>query len=162
MVVDERLPVAAVARTFGVAPQTVYKWLRRYHAAGTSGLMDRSCGPLHPHRKYPPVTEELRQALFRTLHTPPHEYGLNRTTWRITDLIEVLTDRGFPLNEATASRLIREAGYRWKKARVVLTSNDSKFRQKLDRVRGTLAQLKDDEAFFSVDEFCELEALRVW
>ena len=153
MVGDQRLPVATVARTFGVSPRTVCTWLHRYRVAGKPGLVDRSSGPLHPHRKYPPVTEELRQALFRTLHTPPHEYGLNRTTWRITDLIEVLTDRGFALNEPTASRLIREAGYRWRKARVVLTSNDPKFREKLDRLRETLARLKDDEAFFSVDEF---------
>jgi hypothetical protein len=38
MVVDERLPVAEVARTFGVTPQTVYKWLRRYRAAGDPGF----------------------------------------------------------------------------------------------------------------------------
>jgi hypothetical protein len=58
-----------------------------------------------------------------------------------------------PVNEPTVSRLIRAGGYRWRKAKVVLTSNDSKFREKLDRLRETLSGLKEDEAFFSVDEF---------
>lgn len=153
VVVEQGLPAARVAEAFRVSPQTVHKWLRRYRSAGLPGLRDLPCIPHHVHRKYPPVTDELRKALFATLHAPPRDYGLNRTTWRIPDLVEALTDRGHPVNEPTASRLIREAGYRWKKAKVVLTSNDPKFREKLDRVRGTLVRLRDDEAFFSVDEF---------
>ena len=76
---------------------------------------------------------------------PQSEYGLNRTTWRIPDLVDALRSKGFLVNQPLVSGLIREGGYRWKKARVVLTSNDRRFREKLDRVR--------DEAFFSLDEF---------
>lgn len=36
---------------------------------------------------------------------------------------------------------------------VVLTSNDTKFREKLDRVQSTLSNLGEDEAFLSIDEF---------
>ena len=90
---------------------------------------------------------------FSMLHSPPSEHGFNRTTWRIPDLVEVMQKRSHFLNEPMVSRLISDGGYRWRQARVVLTSNDPKFRQKLDRVKATLSQLREDEAFFSVDEF---------
>jgi hypothetical protein len=69
------------------------------------------------------------------------------------DLVDVMNRSGHTVNEPMVSGLIRAGGYRWKQARVVLTSNDPKFREKLDRVRRTLAKLSKDEAFFSVDEF---------
>ena len=146
-------PVREVALTFGVSPQTVYKWLRRHRDGGASCLVDRSSCPHRVRRKYPAPTEETKKALFATLHTPPAEHGINRTTWRIKDLLSVLDGKGYALNEPMVSRLIKESGYRWKKARVVLTSNDPKFREKLDQVRQTLAVMQPDEAFFSVDEF---------
>jgi hypothetical protein len=40
-----------------------------------------------------------------------------------------------------------------RKARVVLTSNDPEYAEKLDRIRSTLSWLCPDEAFFSIDEF---------
>jgi transposase-like protein len=83
MVTEEGFSIAQVAHTFKVSRQTVHKWLRRHGAGGPSSLADRSCVPRRIHRKYPPVTDDLKKALFETLHAPPREYGLNRTTWRI-------------------------------------------------------------------------------
>ena len=153
MVLDQRRPISEVAAAFGVSRETLHKWLRRYRTGGPKALVDRSCRPDRIHRKYPPPTDELKNVLFKTLHAPPRDHGFNRTTWRIGDLVTTLSGLGYRVNERTVSQLIREGGYRWKKAKVVLTSNDPKFREKLDRVRGTLAQLEEDEAFFSVDEF---------
>lgn len=137
---------------FGLSPQTVYKWLRR-HDGGDGALSNRSCGPHNTRRKYPPPTDRMKKEFFSVLHAPPSEYGLNRTTWRIPDLVEFLRMRGHAMNEPMASKLIRDGGYRWRQARVVLTSNDPKFREKLGRLKRTLARLGEDEAFFSVDEF---------
>ena len=153
MILDERRAISDVAATFGISRETLHRWLRRYRTDGPGALTDRSCRPHRIHRKYPVPTEELKNALFKTLHAPPRDYGFNRTTWKIGDLATTLTGLGYPVNEPTVSRLIQEGGYRWKKARVVLTSNDPKFREKLDRLRETLARVKDDEAFFSIDEF---------
>ena len=145
--------VREVADLFGLSPPTVYRWLRRHREGGPSALQNRSSRAHRIHRKYPPPTDDLKKTLFGVLHAPPSEYGLNRTTWRVGDLVNVMQRKGHPMNEPMVSELIRAAGYRWRKARVVLTSNDPKFREKLDRVRGTLANLGEDEAFFSVDEF---------
>jgi hypothetical protein len=45
------------------------------------------------------------------------------------------------------------AGYRWRKARVVLTSTDPTYSDKLDRIHSILSNLKSDEVFFSIDEY---------
>ena len=104
-------------------------------------------------REYPVPSARTKKELFRILHAPPSDYGLNRTSWRIADLVYALEHKGFPVDERMVSGMVREGGYRWRQARVVLTSNDQKFREKLDRVREALAGLRDDETFFSVDEF---------
>jgi DDE superfamily endonuclease len=50
-------------------------------------------------------------------------------------------------------KITKAAGYRWRKARIVLTSNDPEFSEKLERVRTILSKLGPDEEFFSIDEF---------
>ena len=50
-------------------------------------------------------------------------------------------------------RVIRSTGFKWRKARVVLTSRDPDYSQKVRRIKQILAGLKNDEAFFSIDEF---------
>ena len=44
-VVVQRWPAAEVAEQLGVSRATVYKWLRRYRAEGSGGLVDRSSRP---------------------------------------------------------------------------------------------------------------------
>ena len=50
-VLEERVPVSVVAEQCGVSRNTVYKWIRRYCAAGEPGLRDGSSEPRQiPHR----------------------------------------------------------------------------------------------------------------
>jgi hypothetical protein len=49
--------------------------------------------------------------------------------------------------------IIKAAGYRWLKAKKVLTSNDPDYREKLDKVQKILGNLAQDEGFFSIDEY---------
>jgi hypothetical protein len=71
----------------------------------------------------------------------------------MSDLLDVLKRQGHAINLPIMTQIIRGAGYRWRKAKVVLTSNDKRFREKVDRVREILSRLRPDEAFFSIDEF---------
>jgi len=50
-------------------------------------------------------------------------------------------------------KIIKKAGYRWKKAKIVLTSNDPEYKQKLEHIKEILISLSKDERFFSCDEF---------
>jgi hypothetical protein len=71
----------------------------------------------------------------------------------MADLRMVLAARGVDLHVSTIRAIIKDAGYRWRKARKVLTSNDPYYREKLMRMTAILSALKPGERFFSIDEF---------
>lgn len=97
--------------------------------------------------------ESLKKALFGLLHEPPSLSGFNRTTWKLVDLKSTLAARGFPASDSVVREAIRKAGFRWRSAKVVLTSTDPKYREKVQHVQMVLSQLGDDERFFSIDEY---------
>jgi hypothetical protein len=65
------------------------------------------------------------------------------------DLHHVLSEAGHRMSHERIRRTIKEAGFRWRKAKVVLTSTDPDYRVKLNEIKKILAGLKEDEAFFS-------------
>lgn len=143
---------AAVSREFRVSTRTVRKWLRRYRSEGPAGLEDKSSAPTVVPRRLLQPGVELNDAVMRVLHTPPVEHGLNRTSWRMGDIKAVLDKQGRIATLNSIRTVIRNAGVQWKQARVALTSKDPDCRAKLDAIKGTLANLAVDEAFFSIDE----------
>src|SRR6266436_5837793 len=71
-------------------------------------------------------------------------------------------DRGPPFGlkvygERASRRSISEysiaAGYKFKKAKKSLTSDDPNYREKLTKITSALSHLAPDEKFFSIDEF---------
>jgi hypothetical protein len=68
-------------------------------------------------------------------------------------LSRVLKENGRQIGTAVIAKMIKAAGYKWRKARIVLTSTDPTYREKLDRIRSILSHLQPDEAFFSIDEY---------
>jgi transposase len=153
-VIDKREIAAFVADEFRVTPRTVHKWVGRFRTSGFEGLRDRSSRPHRiPRHQLKPDSSELHDAVFSLLHSPPSDSGFNRTTWRLSDLRAMLCSRGIVATPRNISIVIKRAGYRWKQARVTLTSKDPEYRNKVEVIHQTLSQLKDDEAFFSIDEF---------
>jgi hypothetical protein len=96
---------------------------------------------------------KYKEMVFTVLHAPPKDYGFNRTTWRLRDIHTAMAQLGMPIGKNYIIRIIRGAGYRFVKARVVLTSNDPSYREKVDRIHRILKRLKSTERFFSIDEF---------
>lgn len=137
----------AIAEHLVLSRNTVMKRLAACDANGTQGLLARKPRLLK--------TEDpsLKSAIFGLLHEPPSLSGYNRTTWRIVDLRETLAKNGHDVGTETIRRIIKAAGFKWKSAKVVLTSTDPEYRQKLEYVQTVLANLGDDERFFSIDEF---------
>jgi len=144
---------AAVAQESRVTTKTVLKWITRFRAEGPSGLEDRTSRPHHIARRHLQPGKELGDAVFALLHTPPRDSGFNRTTWRLTDLHSALQTRGVTTTLNNLSVVIKQAGYQWKKARISLTSSDPLYREKVEAIKKVLSGLKNDEAFFSIDEF---------
>lgn len=137
----------AIAEHLGLSRNTVRKYVTAFDAGGVEQLLARK-----------PVSrkiddEAFSSALFALLHEPPSLSGYNRTTWRLQDLRAALARQGHQACRSIISEAIRKAGYRWRSAKVVLTSNDPDYRQKLERVQSVLTSLRTDERFFSIDEF---------
>jgi hypothetical protein len=69
------------------------------------------------------------------------------------DLHAVLQQQGVPISKNIIHKIIKAAGYRFRKARRVLTSTDPEYRDKLQKIIQILSNLKPDEKFFSIDEY---------
>ena len=65
----------------------------------------------------------------------------------------MMSEEGLGVCGAGIRKIIRKAGYTFRKAKKVLTSNDPEYRSKLEQITKILRNLKPDEKFFSVDEF---------
>lgn len=136
------------AQAIGLSRNT-YRGYQRLFSNGGAELLFAAY-----HRRAPKSdSDAYRNAVFELLHQPPSAYDINRTSWRLDDLCRVLGQKGMPIGRETASQIIRAAGYRWRHAKVVLTSNDPAYREKLDHVQAVLGALQPDEAFFSIDEY---------
>jgi len=132
-----------------ISKGSLFRYWRDFRQGGTEKLFFRK--PRSDKRACIPA---IQNAVFSLLHSPPSAHGFNRTTWRLADMKAAL---GEAYNDAISCDVIREvivnAGWKWRLARRVLTSNDPEYREKVDRVKKTLAELAKDEAFFSIDEY---------
>ncbi|RKE26166.1 DDE superfamily endonuclease [Paraburkholderia sp. BL23I1N1] len=131
----------------GISSSTYNVYKRTFTEGGSQALFSRKSPP----RKS--ENETLKAMIFRVLHEPPSNYDINRTTWTMHLLRKVLGENGNAACPEVIRAITRAAGYRWRKARIVLTSADPDYSEKLDHIRSILANLKSDEAFFSIDEY---------
>jgi transposase len=137
-----------VASFLCVTRPTVRHYISDYKKGGVQWVLDLS-------RKEVKKADDPNYAasVFKTIHAPPSAFGFNRTTWRMDDLYAVLLKQGVRISRANIRRIIRVAGYKFRKAKKVLTSTDPEYREKLQKITQILANLKPDEKFFSIDEF---------
>jgi transposase len=157
--IERRRALAVVASRSGLRTSVACRLLkqcRQSYARSVRLFEGGGAAPLfaprvNPHRKFD--CERIKQAVFNILHQPPASFGINRTTWKMADLARVMKESEEPACEEVIRTIVKRAGYRWRKARIVLTSNDPKFSQKVERIRFILANLTAEEAFFSIDEF---------
>jgi hypothetical protein len=101
-----------VCSFLGIDNKTRRKYLRTFESGGQASLFERKTVST---RKFD--DEEIKQAVFRLLHEPPSNYGINRTTWTMCDLAWVLRETGHPACPEVIRKITKAAGYRWRKAR---------------------------------------------
>ena len=145
---EKGISLSIVCAFLNLSRQSVLKYCRRYHEGGVELLMARKAPSSTKFDK-----DSNKQAIFSLIHTPPSTYGINRTTWRMADLQAVLQRQGTPLCRDVIRRILKEAGFKWRSARIVLTSTDPEYRTKVESIKRILAELGQDEAFFSIDEY---------
>lgn len=142
------IPINSVANILGCQRNTIRSYINKFETGGIEQLFNFG-------RKKTKKFEEPKyiETLFKILHSPPSVYGYNRTTWRMEDLYRTLAKEGYSLSKPYIRQIIRKAGYRFLKAKKVLTSTDPQYREKLIEITKILSNLKTNEKFFSIDEF---------
>jgi transposase len=131
-----------------VSTGSLFRYWRIYRESGTEKLFTRKARSDKQSND-----EAVKSAVFALLHSPPSAHGINRTTWTIVDLQRILSEGEHTAGGQTIRTVIKEAGFKWRHARVVLTSNDPDYKAKVEAITKILSVLKPDEAFFSVDEY---------
>jgi transposase len=137
-----------ICEFLGINKHSFQKYRRAFDKGGHTALLARKTIAT---RKID--DDKLKQAIFGLLHAPPERHGKNRTSWKMEDFAKVLSQRGSPACPEVIRKITRAAGYKWRKARIVLTSRDPDYRAKVAEIQETLSRLGPDEVFFSIDEF---------
>ncbi|RVU02136.1 IS630 family transposase [Mucilaginibacter limnophilus] len=151
-----------VADKVEVHLDTVEQWVAIFKLRGIAGLLRK---PWTLNDEKQKEVEQKIKNLNALIHQSPSLYGINRTSWRTEDLAAVYSKvYGVVLTRSTVWNYLQRQGYRFRKAKEVLTSPDPKFREKLDKITSILNNLKPDDRFFSIDEMgsCGIRAKVGW
>lgn len=137
-----------IAQGLQLSVKTVNRYCEIYRTEGAKKLFAS-----HSHSGAKWRDEKIKAAVLSLLHSPPSIHDVNRTTWKMHDLRIVLKRQGVNIAAATVRKIIRASGFKWRKARIALTSNDPLYREKVDKIKSILSNLGPKERFFSIDEF---------
>jgi transposase len=143
------IPNAIISAILHSSRKTTRRYFTVYSEAGTSGLF----GSRTQQSKTPADPGKTRHML-ELLHQKPTAFGINRTSWTQRALIQAYKERYKQvISRCIVQRLIKNAGYSWRKARRVLTSPDPKYEEKVELLLRTLRSLGESELLFFLDEW---------
>jgi transposase len=134
-----------------VGRKALTKWLNAYRAKGLKGfdfpLRILNCQVVKRQN-------DRKDNIIKLLHETPKLHGLNRTSWTITALTAIY-NQIYPetVSYMQVSYCLNQMGCSYKKSRDILTSQDFKYREKIENIQQILQHLKPNEKFFSVDEY---------
>ena len=134
------------------APKTIKKWRHIFLSDDLSELEIPSKRAVDKQRLE--VIARKKERLVKIIHESPSLHGVNRTTWTLETLSAVYRKvHGEAVSRSMVSQYFKELGYKFKKARRVLTSPHPDYRAKLEKITAILSRLGTREKFFSIDEF---------
>ena len=116
-----------LCQRIGRGRRTLQKWCRAYESAGLDSLpLKRSRNISEKSRE---AIEEKRGRLIKIIHEAPNVYGVNRSTWSLQSLSDAYRKSyGEGVSKSAISEYFHSAGYKFKKAKKSLTSNDPTYR----------------------------------
>jgi transposase len=144
--------LSVTSRKINRAQRTVKKWCLLYVQKGIESL------PLGRTRTLPPESvaaiKAKKDRLIKIIHESPKAYDINRASWSLQALADAYhKTHNERISTSSISEYFIAFGYKFKKAKKVLTSSDPTYRDKLIKITETLSQLAPNERFFSIDEF---------
>ena len=117
-------------------PEKLFAWNTTRHMGAEAQFSDRT------------------KRILEVFHHKPTAFGINRTNWTQPALLKAYEQSyGEIISRSTLARILRRAGYRWRKARRVLTSPDPRYHEKVELLLNTLRCLGENEMFFFLDEW---------
>jgi transposase len=130
----------------------IKRWCQTYEHVGIDGLPIKRVRRLSEEKQ--DAIRKKKQRLIKIIHETPKAYGINRASWSLKALSDAYgKTHGEGVSRSLISEYFIAAGYKFKKAKRSLTSDDPHYREKLIAITNTLAHLASDEKFFSADEF---------
>jgi transposase len=142
------LRVSLIAECLQLSSETVKRCVAAFTSDGPAVLIGA---------KKPSVRgggdAECGRFLFSLLHSPPSAHGINRSSWKMDDIHRILAENAHGISRQEIRAILKNAGFKWRKARRVLTSNDPDYHAKVAAIKKILSELKEDQAFFSIDEY---------
>jgi len=142
------LRVSLIAECLQLSPKTVKSCCAAFASNGPAALIAAKRHSVRGGRD-----AECERFLFSLLHSPPSAHGINRSSWKMDDIHRILAENGHGISRQKIRAILKNAGFKWRKARRVLTSNDPDYHAKVAAIKKILSELKEDEAFFSIDEY---------
>ena len=142
------LRVSVIAECLQLSPQTVKGCGAAFASSGPAALTAAKRQSVRGGRD-----AECERFLFSLLHSPPSAHGINRSSWKMDDIHRILAENGHGTSRQKIRAILKNAGFKWRKARRVLTSNDPDYHAKVAAIKKILSELREDEAFFSIDEY---------
>lgn len=155
------IPCCNISEFLHISSPTLRAYISRFQSGGVDRLLDISRKDIKKHENPKYINE-----IFKILHEPPSLHGINRITWKMDDVHRIMSKRDLPISIGNIRKIIKNAGYRVRKAKKVLTSTDPLYKEKLKNITSILQSLKPKEKFFSIDEFgpfaVKMQGGRAW
>ena len=137
-----------IVQTVRRRQNTIYRWVKAFNERHLDSIEVKV---------HAPNREALQKVqadrIIDIIHKTPALFNINRTTWTYGAIVEAYRqsyDEHISID--VIKRIIKRTGYTWRRARIVLTSHDPLYREKITRVVETLRGMTDNEAFFFIDE----------
>ena len=144
------IPNATISEILHSARRTTRRYFKIYSEAGPSVLFRSSMQQPRTQSEDPEKTRHILELL----HQKPTSFGINRTSWTQRALIQAYKERyNETISRGAITRLIKRAGYGWRRARRVLTSPDPNYIDKVELLLRTMMSLTDSELLFFLDEW---------
>ena len=140
-----------IAATLRSSRSTTRRYYKMYLEAGPEKLLAWNTTR---HMGEAAQSSDRTKGILEVLHHKPAAFGINRTNWTQPALLKAYEQSyGEIISRSTLARILRRAGYRWRKARRVLTSPDPRYHEKVELLLNTLRCLGENEMFFFLDEW---------